>query len=71
MDTKMRKLKISSITVSRNVSFWDPNNTVSFPVIRIHGKWLRQAGFEIGDEITVSQESNKLIITVNDKKEGA
>lgn len=39
------------------------------PEIRLCGKWLREAGFECGDEVTVRCLGNKLEITVNPVEE--
>lgn len=33
------------------------------PMIRIKGRWLRDAGFEIGDRIAVQISEGKLIVT--------
>ena len=35
------------------------------PEIRLCGKWLQEAGFECGDEVTVKCLGNKLEITLN------
>ncbi|MGX5857507.1 SymE family type I addiction module toxin [Dyadobacter jiangsuensis] len=35
------------------------------PEIRLCGKWLQEAGFECGDEVTVKCLANKLEITLN------
>lgn len=35
------------------------------PEIRLCGKWLQEAGFECGDEVTVKCTKNKLEITLN------
>ena len=42
---------------------------VIVPEIRLEGKWLRELGFEIGREIEIKQQKNKLTITLTDKKE--
>ena len=33
------------------------------PTIMLKGQWLREAGFNIGDSITVTCEDGKLVIT--------
>ena len=38
------------------------------PEIRLEGKWLRELGFEIGDQIEIKQQKNKLTITLTEKK---
>lgn len=35
------------------------------PEIRLCGKWLQEAGFECGDEVTVKCLGNKIEITLN------
>lgn len=32
------------------------------PQVKLQGQWLRQAGFEPGDRITVTKEGSRLII---------
>lgn len=39
------------------------------PEIRLCGKWLKEAGFECGDEVTVRCFGNKLEITLNPEAE--
>lgn len=39
------------------------------PEIRLCGKWLHDAGFECGDEVTVRCLGNKLEITLNPVEE--
>ena len=41
------------------------------PEIRLCGKWLQEAGFECGDEVTVKCLGNKLEITLNPIEEPA
>ncbi|KQB39595.1 SymE family type I addiction module toxin [Flavobacterium aquidurense] len=36
------------------------------PVIRLEGKWLKKLGFNEGQMINVTQEINRLIITIDD-----
>ncbi|MCT3898611.1 type I addiction module toxin, SymE family [Elizabethkingia anophelis] len=37
---------------------------VSYPVILLHGKWLKETGFKIGHVIDVQYKKTKLIITI-------
>ncbi len=37
-----------------------------FPEIRLCGKWLKSIGFKHGQTIKVSQQQNKITITVED-----
>lgn len=59
---RFRKLKIYQKFRTRA---WD-NTTV--PEIRLEGKWLKELGFEIGKEIEITEQPNKLTITLIDKK---
>jgi len=38
-----------------------------FPEIRLCGKWLRDIGFDCGQNVTVQHEKSKIIITVDTK----
>ena len=38
------------------------------PCIVLRGKWIREAGFDIGQETTITVESNKLLITTRAKE---
>ena len=58
-----RKLKVYHKYQTRRWKY------ITVPEIRLSGKWLTQFGFDIGKEITVEQEKNKLTITLTDKKE--
>ena len=60
---RFRKLKIYQKYQSRD---WNKYKIV--PVIRLEGKWLRELGFEIGNEIEIKQEMNKLTITLMNKR---
>jgi len=42
------------------------NTTV--PAIRLEGRWLEKLGFEIGKEIEIKQEKDKLTITLHGRK---
>lgn len=59
---RFRKLKVYQKFRSRT---WD-NTTV--PEIRLEGNWLKELGFEIGKEIEVKQQKNRLTITLMDEK---
>ena len=41
---------------------------IPVPEIRLEGKWLKELGFEIGKEIEIKQQKNKLTITLTDQK---
>lgn len=53
-----RKCKISALAVRPQ---W--KKSYLKPKITISGNWLEKAGFNIGDEITIKIENNKLILT--------
>ncbi|CAL1518564.1 SymE family type I addiction module toxin [Chitinophaga sp. MM2321] len=42
-------------------------NSKALPLISLAGLWLQNAGFEIGDNIAVSVERNKLVIKIATK----
>jgi toxic protein SymE len=54
---KIRKLKISS---SYHKALW--KKATFKPKLTISGDWMQRAGFEIGDNVTVSVSDNLLII---------
>ncbi|AQX51627.1 MULTISPECIES: SymE family type I addiction module toxin [Bacteroidota] len=41
---------------------------VPYPVILLHGKWLKETGFKIGHVIDVQYKKTKLIITIAEKQ---
>ena len=41
----------------------------SVPLIRLQGKWLRQAGFIPGDSVVVQVELGRLVLEVTDESE--
>lgn len=61
---RFRKLKIYQKYQARK---WSKYTVV--PEIRLEGKWLKELGFEIGKEIKIRQEKNKLTITLTNTKE--
>lgn len=60
---RFRKLKIYKKFQPRKWS-----NYAAIPEIRLEGRWLKELGFEIGKEIEIKQQKNKLTITLTDKK---
>jgi len=60
---QIRKLKIYQKFQSRE------RKNITVPEIRLEGKWLKELGFEIGKEIEIKQQQNKLTITLTKKKE--
>jgi len=59
---RIRKLKIYQKFQSRE------RKNITVPEIRLEGKWLEELGFEIGKEIEINQQQNKLTITLTKKK---
>lgn len=55
-----RKIKVYETKVSRKYK--------AIPQIRLQGEWLRLYGFEIGSEVNIECENNKLIITLDYKE---
>lgn len=49
----------------RNMKVYEQSgyNYKSTPKIMLKGQWLKEAGFDVGDSITVTCENEKLIIT--------
>lgn len=37
---------------------------VRYPVIILHGKWLKETGFKIGHVIDIQYQKKKLVITI-------
>ena len=60
--SKLRKLKVYEKFQYRD------RRIITIPEIQLKGKWLRELGFEIGKEIEIKQQKNKLTITLIDKK---
>ncbi len=42
--------------------------SVTFPEIRLCGKWVKDIGFDCGQDITISHQRNKIIITKSQTK---
>lgn len=59
---KTKRLKIYQKFRTRA---WD---SIVVPEIRLEGKWLQELGFEIGKEIEIREQKNKLTITLTNKK---
>ena len=49
---------------NRELKVYESNGTYGSvtPVIRLQGKWVKDAGFEIGDGIAVDVKTDELII---------
>ncbi len=66
---KMKKeLKPSEILVRQlTVSYLYQSGRPDIPFIRLHGKWLKDAGFFPSDRISVTVEQKKLVIEMIEK----
>lgn len=42
---------------------------ITVPEIRLRGKWLDKLGFKKGQMVNIEQKKNKLIITLDKRKE--
>lgn len=60
MDAKLRKLK---------VYYGHHKNYKQHPVIHLGGNYLSRLGFKIGDEIELSMEAGRIVITKLQLKE--
>ncbi len=60
--SRSRKLKIYQKYQPREWKY------IPVPEIRLAGRWLKELGFEIGKDIDVKQQKNKLTITLTEKK---
>lgn len=60
----MKRQNIRSMKVHEQSGY----NYKATPTIILKGQWLKEMGFEIGDYISVSCESGKLIITPDAEK---
>jgi len=60
---KVRKLKIHSKLKPRT------NGYIHIPEIRLEGKWLKELGFNEGQEVRIQQGKKRLIITLNEEKQ--
>lgn len=60
--SNIRKLKIHSKYQARR------RGDVQIPEIRLEGKWLDELGFKQGETVTIEQEMNRLIITLDSQK---
>ena len=56
---RQRKLKVQPKQFARSY-----HRSVVFPEIKLCGKWLRDMGFVCGGIVSVKQEQNKLVITM-------
>lgn len=65
----LHKTHIRNITVYRYFSSRKWSKDIMFPQIRLIGKWLRDAGFEVEDKIKIVVSEKCLVILPNEEKE--
>jgi hypothetical protein len=49
---------------------WPSGSENTVPLIMLQGEWLRRAGFDIGDEVLVTMETNRLTIDFEKRNKG-
>jgi hypothetical protein len=47
---------------------WPSGTEHTVPLIMLQGEWLRSSGFDIGDEVLVTVEKNRLTIDFEKRK---
>ncbi|MBC9813369.1 type I addiction module toxin, SymE family [Crocinitomicaceae bacterium CZZ-1] len=57
-------MKVYDKTLQRRQNYQYERYNVTFPEIRLMGRWLQECGFSPGQEIEVSTEASKLTITI-------
>ncbi len=62
----MNKLRTLKIYHKIRIRTYD---STKVPKIRLEGKLLKELGFDIGKEIQIKRQKNKLIITLTDKEQ--
>lgn len=63
------ELHIRNVTVYGHFSSRKWSRDAMFPQIRLIGKWLRDAGFEIEDKIKIVVSNKCLVIVPDEKKQ--
>lgn len=66
-----RRMKVYDKTMQRGTHFQYGRYYVTFPEIRLTGKWMQECGFRPGQQIEITTEVHKLTITIcpDNKKE--
>lgn len=62
--SNIRRMKVYDKTLQRRQNYQYERYNVTFPEIRLMGRWLQECGFSPGQEIEVSTETRKLTITI-------
>ncbi len=62
---RIRRMKVYDKTLQRRENYQFERYNVTFPEIRLMGRWLAECGFHPGQEIEVSTEARKLTITIS------
>ncbi len=63
-DIKLRKIQVYTHHSPRRTGVYTTN-----PQIRLCGKWLRKAGFNVGDQIRIITMDKCLVIIPDEKKQ--
>ena len=58
----MRKLTVSYRNETRTGQGYGSSRYISVPYLPLSGKWLEQAGFEIGSKVQVEVKDGQLVI---------
>jgi len=61
-ETNVKSEALRELTVSSRYSVRQLSFGVTVPYIRISGKWLNDAGFDIGQKFTVHRDGGRLIL---------
>ena len=61
---KPRRLTVSSASVDSHADVYPRPWLDPMPYLRLRGRWLKQAGFDIGARVRVSIEAGKLVVEV-------
>jgi toxic protein SymE len=59
-----RHLTVSSASVDSSAGQHPPRLLPPMPFLRLRGRWLKQAGFDIGARVRVSIEAGRLVLEV-------
>ncbi|MDE5487299.1 SymE family type I addiction module toxin [Elizabethkingia meningoseptica] len=52
------------MTICRKTFSRECTDYVSFPIITLTGKWLKESGFKVGQVVDIHYKTNKLVITI-------
>jgi hypothetical protein len=61
---KPRRLTVSSAGAESRADQYPHRLLAPMPFLRLRGRWLKQAGFDIGARVRVSVEAGKLVLEI-------